>query len=129
MSVDVEYGIKKDIRNNPVVREIDRLQKREFLRTLLMTAAVVGMLLFSAWQHFKIVRSSREVEALRQQYEEALKLQRQLRLDLEAQQAPGLLDARARTELHMVAPSADSTMVIERLPAPASAAGVIAQAH
>ena len=32
MSIDVEYAIKKDIRNNPVVREVDTRQKREFLR-------------------------------------------------------------------------------------------------
>ena len=35
MSIDLEYAIKQDIRNNPVVREVDREQKREFLRTLL----------------------------------------------------------------------------------------------
>ena len=32
MSIDLEYAIKKDIRNNPVVREIDLQQKREFRR-------------------------------------------------------------------------------------------------
>ena len=32
MNIDLEYAIKKDIRNNPVVREIDTQQKREFRR-------------------------------------------------------------------------------------------------
>ena len=53
MSIDVEYAIKKDIRNNPVIREIDLEQKREFLRTAGLAALVVAMLLFSAWQQFE----------------------------------------------------------------------------
>ena len=54
MSIDVEYAIKKDIRNNPVVREIDFEQKREFRRTLILAGLIVAMLLFSAWQHLKV---------------------------------------------------------------------------
>jgi hypothetical protein len=53
MSIDVEYAIKKDIRNNPVVREIDVEQKRDFARTLRLAVAVVGMLLFAALQQFR----------------------------------------------------------------------------
>lgn len=129
MTIDVEYGIKKDIRNNPVVREIDRLQKREFLRTLALTVAIVAMLLFSAVQHFKIVVNSREVEGLRREHAAALTEQRQLRLDLEVQRSPRKLDERARNELHMVDPSAESTIVIERVPAAARPEGVLAQAR
>ena len=65
MSIDLEYAIKKDIRNNPVVREVDVQQKREFLRTIWLAAVIVAMLLFSAWQHFEIVHTGYEVEKLR----------------------------------------------------------------
>jgi hypothetical protein len=129
MSIDVEYGIKKDIRNNPVVREIDRLQKREFLRTLALTGAIVGMLLFSAWQHFNIVRSGMDIERLRQQHAAEAALHRQLRLELEMHRAPQFLEQRATRELRMVMPSLEDTIVIERVPAPAPAPGVLARAR
>ena len=65
MNLELEYGIKKDIRNNPVVREIDLQQKREFRRMLVLAALVVGMLLFSAWQHYEVVRGGYRIEELR----------------------------------------------------------------
>jgi hypothetical protein len=45
MSVDLEFAIKQDIRNNPVVREVDTEQKREFLRLLAWAGIMVLMLL------------------------------------------------------------------------------------
>ena len=35
MKIDVEYAIKKDVRNNPVVRGVDVQQRRELFRSLL----------------------------------------------------------------------------------------------
>jgi hypothetical protein len=67
MSIDVEYAIKKDIRNNPVVREIDVEQKRDFARTLRLAVAVVGMLLFAALQQFRIVTTEMQLEQLRRE--------------------------------------------------------------
>ena len=32
-SIDIEYAIKKDVRNNPIVREADTRQRQEFIRT------------------------------------------------------------------------------------------------
>ena len=46
MSIDVEYAIKKDIRNNPIVREIDWQQKQEFLRTVCVGGLIVMMVIF-----------------------------------------------------------------------------------
>ena len=43
MNIDVEYAIKKDVRNNPVVRGVDVQQRRELFRSLLVGAAVVTM--------------------------------------------------------------------------------------
>ena len=47
MSIDLEYAIKQDIRNNPVVREVDREQRRGFVRVLGWAALAVGMLMFA----------------------------------------------------------------------------------
>ena len=52
MSIDVEYAIKKDVRNNPIVREVDLAQRQEFRRNVWLGVLVVATLLFSAWQHY-----------------------------------------------------------------------------
>lgn len=129
MSIDVEYAIKKDIRNNPVVREIDTEQKREFLRSLVLGTLVVGALLFSAWQHQRMLENTREIEQLQGERAAEEELSRKLLLTREVQRAPQELDARARRELHMVAPTAADTLVIERAPVPAKAGAVIAAAR
>jgi hypothetical protein len=129
MSLDVEYAIKKDIRNNPIVREIDREQRREFLRTVGIAGLIVVMLLFSAWQHYKIVATGYQVESLRQEQAREMELNRQLRLDLEAMRRPQEIERRALEELQMQPASPANTIVIERVPArPANAArGIIAE--
>ena len=118
MSIDLEYAIKKDIRNNPIVREIDREQKREFLRMLAFGVAIVGMLLFSATQPFKVLTSGYEIERLRQQLAEEESLHRKLTLEVETWRAPELLERRAVRELHMVAPTSSDMVVLELVPAP-----------
>ena len=52
-----EYAIKKDVRNNPIVREVDRDRHREMWRSLGVGAFLVGVLLFSAWQHFELLQT------------------------------------------------------------------------
>jgi hypothetical protein len=126
MSIDPEYAIKKDIRNNPVVRDIDRQQTREFLRTGGLTAVIVAMLLFSAWQHSRVVRSGYEVERLRKAQAAEAATNRQLRLEVEMLQAPGLIASRAGQELNMTAPSSRDTIIIERAPAAVPSKAIVA---
>jgi len=114
MSIDIEYAIKKDIRNNPIVREVDAVQKREFVRTLVLGMLIVGMLLFSTVQHYRLVQYGRDTEMLRIALSEEEALARQLRLNLETLRAPKLLEDRATRELNLVAPTAGNTVIIER---------------
>jgi len=127
MSIDVEYAIRKDIRNNPVVREVDAQQKREFIRSLLLGTTVVGALLFSAWQHQRMVQIGRDMERLRSERAAEDDLNRKLQLNLATKLAPQLLDARARKELHLIEPSTKDIVVIERAPVSGSAHAVVAQ--
>jgi cell division protein FtsL len=120
MSIDLEYAIKKDIRNNPIVREVDREQKREFLRMLALGVAIVGMLLFSAAQPFKVLSSGYEIERLRQQLAEEESLNRKLTLELETWRAPQRLEERATKELQMIAPTSSDMVVLEVVPAPST---------
>jgi hypothetical protein len=113
-TIDLEYAIKKDIRNNPVVREIDVEQKREFTRMIWLAAVIVGMLLFSAWQHFEIVNSGYKIERLRVETAAEASMNRKLRLQLETLRAPQRVEAYAVQKLRMIQPTSENTLVIER---------------
>jgi cell division protein FtsB len=127
MSIDLEYAIKKDIRNNPVVREVDLQQKHEFLRTLVLAALIVAMLLFSAWQHFEVVRSGYRLEELRARQAEEEALNRKLRLEIEVLLRPQALEERAVRTLHMVAPTEKDALVIERVRGASPSKAIVAE--
>ena len=126
MSIDLEYAVRKDIRNNPVVREIDLQQKREFNRMVWLAAMIVGMLLFSAWQHFEIVNSGYKVERLRVEKAAEESFNRKLRLDLETLRRPQYVESYAVRQLRMVAPTSADTLVIERTTASVPGRAIIA---
>ena len=129
MNLELEYAIKKDIRNNPVVREIDVQQKREFRRMLVMAGLIVAMLLFSAWQHFEVVRGGYEMEKVRMRLAEEESLNRKLRLELETQRRPQDLEERAERLLQMQLPSEHNTLVIERVRSAAPGKTIVAKAR
>ena len=114
MSLDVEYAIKKDIRNNPVVREVDLDHKRQLMRTIVIAIVVVAMLLFWVWQRFGIVEGGYVESALQAQLALETARNRQLRLEVEMLRAPHLIEEQATRDLHMVAPTSATTLVIER---------------
>ena len=127
MSIDIEYAIKKDIRNNPIVREVDTQQKRELLRTACLVGLVVAGVLFSAWQHFEIVRAGYDMQKLEQARADEEKANRKLRLQVEALRAPQRIEQIAIDELQMAAPAPRDTLVIERA-APAAPDGAVVAA-
>jgi hypothetical protein len=87
-----EYAIKKDVRNNPIVREVDESRQRELWTSIGVAGFLVLVLLVSAWQHFE------------------------------------LLEALATQQLHLVTPTRDEAIVIERVvPAEPPAASVVAR--
>lgn len=126
MSIDVEYAIKKDVRNNPIVREVDLAQRREFQRNVWLGALVVATLLLSAWQHYEVVLGNIQIETVRQQLLSERTTNRQLRVEHESLLAPELLEQRAVGELHMVAPSPKDIVVIERVPATKARPSIVA---
>ena len=126
MSIDVEYAIKKDIRNNPVVREVDHGQKREFLRTLWLAVVVVGTLLFAVWQHYEVVQYGYDIERVRKYLVREETVSRQLRVEYERVHAPQYLESRATQELHMAPPSSNDTLVLDKVLATTAGKGIVA---
>lgn len=122
MSVDFEYQIRKDVRNNPIVREVDHQRQREMWRWMLVGGFLVGVLLFSAWQHFVLLQHGYEVERLQRERAAQEEINRKLRLEVETLRAPARIEKYATEELGMVAPAPDAAVVIERV-TPADPAG------
>ena len=129
MNIDVEYAIKKDVRNNPVVRGVDVQQRRELFRSLLVGAAVVTMLLFSAWQHYLLIDHSYRVQEMLTERAREERLNRQLRLEVESMRAPEIVEQRAIKELGMVYPAPEQTLVIERVSSSTAPKAIVARAR
>lgn len=118
--IDVEYAIKKDVRNNPIVREADRNQGHEFIRTAGVWALILAMGLFAAWQHFEVIRHGFQIEQVMQEKAEEEAINRRLRLQIETLRSPERIERIATNDLNMIVPLSSSTLVIERV-APSSA--------
>jgi cell division protein FtsL len=123
-----EYAIKKDVRNNPIVREVDQTKQRELWKWAGIAAFLVVVLLFSAWQHFELLRHGYEIEQLQRERASEEEIGRQLRLEIETLRAPQRIEALATERLHLTEPAADQAVVIERVaPVEPPARSVVAQ--
>jgi cell division protein FtsL len=123
-----EWAIKKDVRNNPIVREVDRDRHREMWRSTLIGVFLVLVLLFSAWQHFELLRHGYRLEQMQRERANEDAINRHLRLEIETLRSPARIERMATGRLHMVAPSADDAVVIERvIQTPAAPRSVVAR--
>src|SRR2546421_1649323 len=123
-----EYAVKKDVRNNPIVREVDEAREREMWKSVGVAGFLVVVLLFSAWQHFELLRHGYQIEELQRQRTAEDEVTRQLRLEIESLQSPKRIESLATRQLHLVAPSLDEAIVLERVvPADAPAKSVVAR--
>jgi cell division protein FtsL len=123
-----EYAIKKDVRNNPIVREVDRERHREMWRSTLIGVFLVLVLLFSAWQHFELLRHGYRLEQMQQERANEEAINRHLRLEIETLRSPARIERLATGRLRMVAPAAEDATVIERvIPTPTPPRSVVAQ--
>jgi cell division protein FtsL len=128
MAEAFEYAIKKDVRNNPIVREVDEARQRELWKSVTIAAFLVLVLLFSAWQHFELLRHGYQIEEMQREKAAEEEAGRRLRLEIETLRSPKRIEALATGQLHLVAPSRDEAIVVERVvPADPPAASVVAR--
>lgn len=127
-SVDIEYAIKKDVRNNPIVREADRRQRDDFMRTAGVWALIVFMALFAAWQQFELMQHGYQIEKLQKERVEEEAINRRLRLMIETLKAPDRIEQIATKQLNMIVPPAGSTLVIERVTPTSADKAIVASA-
>ena len=110
-----EYAIKKDVRNNPIVREVDRTRQREMWRSTGIGVVLVSVLLFSAWQHFELLRHGYRLEQMQRDRSAEDEINRHLRLEIETLRSPARIEKLAIERLHMIAPGPGDASVIERV--------------
>jgi cell division protein FtsL len=110
-----EWAIKKDVRNNPIVREVDLERHREMWRSASIAAFLVLVLLFTVWQQFELLQYGYKMEQMQQQRADEEEIRRHLLLEIEALRAPERIERVATSDLHMVAPGAADAAVIERV--------------
>jgi cell division protein FtsL len=123
-----EYAIKKDVRNNPIVREVDDARQRELWQSIAVAGVLVLVLLLSAWQHFELLRHGYQVEELQRQRSAEEDIARRLRLEIDTLKSPKRIESLATQQLHLVVPSRDEAIVIERVvPVQPPAASVVAR--
>jgi cell division protein FtsL len=123
-----EYAVKKDVRNNPIVREVDEARQRELWKSVAVAGFLVLVLLFSAWQHFELLRHGYQVEQMQREKAAEEETGRRLRLEIDTLKSPKRIETLATERLHLVTPSADDAVVIERvLPADPPAKSVVAR--
>jgi cell division protein FtsL len=112
-AVDFEYAIKKDVRNNPIVREVDQARQRQLWRSLGMGGVLVVVLLFSTWQHFELVDHGYKVQRLEKERAAEMEINRHLTLQVETLRSPARIEELAK-KMKLFAPTRQTAIIIER---------------
>lgn len=127
MNETFEYAIKKDVRNNPIIRVVDVEAQRDMWRNVTVGVFVVVAALFSGMQHFKLVQHGYDLEKLQKARAAEDSINRQLRLEVQSLRTPARIERIATTRLNMRVPGPGEHQVIERVqPTPAPPKSVVA---
>ncbi|HYB97457.1 MAG TPA: cell division protein FtsL [Vicinamibacterales bacterium] len=122
-----EYEIRKDFRNNQIVREVDERRLRDLWQSLGIGVVLVLVLLFSAWQHFELLRHGYRLEQMQRDRAAESDINRHLRLEMETLRSPQRIEKLATERLGMVAPADGEAVVLERVTSsPPPATSVVA---
>jgi cell division protein FtsL len=109
-----EYAIRKDVRNNPIVREVDEERQRALWQSVGIGVVLLLVLMFSAWQHFELLRHGYRLEQMQRERAAEDEINRHLRLEIETLRAPQRIEQLATERLGMVAPGVKEAIVLER---------------
>ncbi len=115
MSEPFEYAIKKDVRNNPIVREMDETRQRELWKSVAIAGFFVLAALFAALQHFELLRHGYRLEEMERDRAAAEEDARRLRVEIAVLKSPQRIEQVAMRTLHLVAPSRENAIVLERI--------------
>ena len=124
-----EYAIKKDVRNNPIVREVDERRLQEQWRSVALGVLFVAVLLFSGWQRVELLQHGYRLEQMQKARGDEAEINRHLRLEIETLKSPQRIETLAIGRLKLVVPETGAAIVIERVvPVDPPPASVVAKA-
>ena len=82
-------------------------------------SCIVGFLslviLFSAWQRFALLGHGYEMQRMQRERAEQEEINRHLRLEIETLRSPARIEHIATRQLHLIAPTRDQAIVLERV--------------
>ena len=107
------FLMSKRVRNEQLVRQLDRKRHRELLMVALTGLALTVAVIAYAWPHFEMIRLGYRMEELRDAREELVEAKRHLELQRATEVAPSRIESIARDQLGMVYPDREHTLVIE----------------
>ena len=113
-----EYAIRKDVRNNPIVREVDERRQRELRQSMIIGCVLVLVLLMTVFQHFELIRHGYKLDQMQRDRAVEAEINRHLRLEIETLRSPQRIESLATDRLGMMSPNLDDAIVIERVTPP-----------
>lgn len=115
------FTLTKAVRNEQLVRELDRKRHREFFWVAFLGVIVAIAVIVYAWPHFELIRLGYRMEELRERRDELVRAKHHLELQRATESDPARIESIARTELGMVYPRPEQILTVEPV-GPASAA-------
>lgn len=112
------FEVSPELPPQQVSLEVDTARQGEYWRWLGLGLLLLAAALFDGWQRGAVWHRGYEVETLYSQRAAEEALGRHLTLEIESLRSPAQIERLARTELHMVAPGPNDSIVIERVLAP-----------
>lgn len=109
------HAFRRPVENAYLERERDRRLLRELLGVLAGALLLGGGLLAYTWMHIEILRTGYQVDDLERELHTLLEQERRLSLEAAYRAHPERVEARARLELEMQAPTLDQTLFFEEL--------------
>ncbi len=99
-----EFYTVKRIDNSRLVRPVAPERLRECARFVALGAALAGVILLCAWQHFQCIQLRYQLEELKSERGQVTELNQQLKLEVAALRSPMRIDVIARRQLGLSVP-------------------------
>jgi cell division protein FtsL len=107
------FTLTKAVRNEQLVRELDRKRHRELFRVALLGVVLTAAVIVYAWPHFELIRLGYRMEELRQRRDELVKEKHHLELQRATESDPARIESIAKNELGMVYPGPEQILILE----------------
>ena len=111
--IGLDYAERTDLKNAPV-RELDVARLRRLWTGVGVAFLLAVLLVFTAWQQFRIARIGYDLEFIDAQWQKEDHLHEHLLLEADTLRSPARLAHQAE-KLHLVPPPDHASFVIERV--------------